>query len=184
LHDKYKILVINDKGLDMKNKKNAFTMIELVFVIVVLGILAAVAIPKFAATRTDAEIAKARTDISSIRSAIVTERQSRIITGDSSWIPRLSTGVAGDNLFTGVDVNQTLLMYGIAAGEEWANTATDVNTSDTYTFTISGTTTTFQYNATNATATIGGISVPAGAFTCSTTAGTDAEDTLCENLIK
>ncbi len=34
--------------------KNAFTMIELIFVIVILGILAAVAIPKLAATRTDA----------------------------------------------------------------------------------------------------------------------------------
>lgn len=35
-------------------KRNAFTMIELVFVIVILGILAAVAIPKLAATRDDA----------------------------------------------------------------------------------------------------------------------------------
>jgi len=39
-------------------------MIELIFVIVILGILAAVAIPKLAATRDDAKIAKAATDIS------------------------------------------------------------------------------------------------------------------------
>lgn len=38
-------------------KRNAFTMIELVFVIVILGILAAVAIPKLSATRDDANIA-------------------------------------------------------------------------------------------------------------------------------
>jgi prepilin-type N-terminal cleavage/methylation domain-containing protein len=37
--------------------KKAFTMIELIFVIVILGILAAVAIPKMMATRTDAKIA-------------------------------------------------------------------------------------------------------------------------------
>jgi len=66
--------------------KSAFTMIELVFVIVVLGILAAIAIPKFAATRTDAQITKGRADISSIRSAIMTERQSRLITGDNKFI--------------------------------------------------------------------------------------------------
>ena len=37
--------------------KKAFTMIELIFVIVILGILASVAIPRLAGTRTDAEIA-------------------------------------------------------------------------------------------------------------------------------
>ena len=35
--------------------KKAFTMIEMIFVIVILGILGAVAIPKLAATRTDAK---------------------------------------------------------------------------------------------------------------------------------
>jgi len=38
--------------------KNAFTMVELVFVIVILGILAAVAIPRFSATRDDAQVSK------------------------------------------------------------------------------------------------------------------------------
>ena len=41
-----------------------FTMIELIFVIVILGVLAAVAIPKLAATRDDAEVVRAAQSVS------------------------------------------------------------------------------------------------------------------------
>ena len=47
--------------------KKGFTMIELIFVIVILGILASVAIPRLAATRTDAEVA---TTVGNIRTLL------------------------------------------------------------------------------------------------------------------
>ena len=140
-------------------------MIEMIFVIVVLGILASVAIPKFAATRTDAKISKARADIASIRSAIVSERQTRLIRGDSAWVGALDNGSSG-NYFIGPDNNHTLLMYGIAPDGEWSRTD---NTGTAYTFTLGGVGVNFTYTA--------------GVFTCSTTTGTSAENELCKDLI-
>ena len=151
----------NNRGICMQKSKNApqghslhsaFTMIELVFVIVVLGILAAIAVPKFAATRTDAQISKGRADISSIRSAIMTERQTRLIKGDSKFI-EAGTGLGQldhGSLFGGV------LTYGIhdpgsSKDGHWHNvTHSDVNSS-TYNYTVGDTSVTFTYTRSNGT---------------------------------
>jgi general secretion pathway protein G len=77
----------------------AFTMVELVFVIVILGILAAVAIPRLAASRDDAMLTKGKADISAIRSSIVTKRSQNLLQGNASY-PQLTTGAVG--LFNGV----------------------------------------------------------------------------------
>ncbi len=101
--------------------KKAFTMVELVFVIVVIGILSAIAIPKFAATRDDAEITKAIAEVAAMRSAIATERQKRILRGD--FTPVAAGDVPG------------LLEYGLSSN--WTNLSFSGG-GKSCTFTVSG----------------------------------------------
>lgn len=123
-------------------KRPAFTMIELVFVIVVIGILTAIAIPRLAATRDDAQVAKGRSDVSAIRSAIVSERQGRLLQGDSAYIAQLdnnvTAGAEGVSLF-----NNGLLQYGVVTANKnghWMKTATNA-----YTFKVMGSNEAFTY---------------------------------------
>ena len=50
--------------------KKAFTMVELIFVIVIIGILAGVALPQFTATRDDAKISKLSMAIKTFQSEL------------------------------------------------------------------------------------------------------------------
>ncbi|WP_394955312.1 type II secretion system protein [uncultured Helicobacter sp.] len=53
--------------------RGAFSMLELVFVIVILGILAAIAIPRFSLTRIDAQVVAIENDINNAISTIQRE---------------------------------------------------------------------------------------------------------------
>ena len=156
------IVLTKYKELSMQNSKKAFTMIEMVFVIVVLGILASVAIPKLAATRTDATVTKGIADVSSIRSGIVTERQSRLITGDSNWITKAALDAGSGDFFGGV------MMYGVSESDGdngWSGTAG----SGTYVYKVSGSSNTFKYyDSTHATV------ADRGKFLC--TSGNECSD--------
>lgn len=54
----------------MRNRPNAgFTLIELLIVVVIIGILATIAIPKFAATKDKAKMASVRSDVRNVMTA-------------------------------------------------------------------------------------------------------------------
>lgn len=67
--------------------KKAFTIIELIFVIVALGILAMVALPRLAGSREDAQIARVKAEIAAIRSAIQTYRGANLLKQNGRGYP-------------------------------------------------------------------------------------------------
>ena len=53
----------------LRSTRKGFTLIELLIVVVIIGILAAIAIPKFANTKDKAKIASMKTDLRNLMSA-------------------------------------------------------------------------------------------------------------------
>jgi general secretion pathway protein G len=158
--------------------KNAFTMIELIFVIVVLGILSSIALPKFGSTKKSADVVKGKADIATIRSAILNERQTRIIKGCSQFIAN-GTSATDNGTCPGLTMKQLdagglfggVLQYPMPnkANADGAWSAATPG-SGTYVYRIDGTDVTFTYTA-------GTV----GTFTCSTAGATGA---MCKSLIE
>ena len=159
----------------MHSKRKAFTMIELVFVIVVLGVLAAIAVPRLAATRDDAIIASGRANILAIRSGIISERQARMFRGDSSYAGELDNNTTVQLNQTGQSLFSVVLAqpYRSAGKSGWIKTAhANGGATATYTFRVDdqGKDTSFTYTTAN------------GFFDCNLTAGTAVQQALCASL--
>jgi len=103
-------------------------MMELVFVIVVIGILAAIALPKLWVTRDDAAVAKLRTDVASIRSSIANKYGKNVLEGNDSC-PNLEDTAkdpSDDFVFEGI------LTYPIkqnTGSVKWSHSGTEYNVS-------------------------------------------------------
>lgn len=134
-------------------------MIELVFVIVVLGILASVAIPRLAATRGDAQITKGRSDVAAIRSGIALQRSKNMLESNpqaNGFFPTnldnvvaAGYGQSDQRLFNFADGNASnILEYPIfsQANRDGGWVKTGVNA---YAYRVGGVATDFNYTNAN-----------------------------------
>jgi len=98
----------------MYRTRQGFTMIELIFVIVIIGILAAVAIPKLAATRDDAkvttEISNARTCLGDVQAYYTS--QGELTTFSSIACSAASAGVVVKAILTTTTGSENLVISG------------------------------------------------------------------------
>jgi prepilin-type N-terminal cleavage/methylation domain-containing protein len=113
----------------MLTNKKGFTLIELLIVVVIIGILAAIAIPKFANTKEKAYIASMKSDLRNL----VTAQEAYFSDNNSSYASSTTTLGTAYKSSSGV----TVTIGGVSA-TGWQATATHASTTKTCSISLGG----------------------------------------------
>jgi len=110
-----------------RTTRKGFTLIELLIVVVIIGILAAIAIPKFANTKEKAYVASMKSDLRNL----VTAQEAYF--SDNNSMYAASTTNLGTNYKPSTGITVTISG---ATGTGWAATASSVSTAKTCNITL------------------------------------------------
>jgi type IV pilus assembly protein PilA len=113
----------------MQNRKG-FTLIELLIVVVIIGILAAIAIPKFASTKEKAYLASMKSDL---RNLVTSEEA--YFSDNQAYLPGVASNLAGTGTALDVTTNYVpsagVTVTATLSGNGWAAEAAHTATSKT-----------------------------------------------------
>ena len=116
----------------MAVNKKGFTLIELLIVVVIIGILAAIAIPKFANTKEKAYIASMKSDLRNL----ITAQEAYFSDNNSTYAS--TTGAMGTSYKSSSGVTVTM---GTVTNTGWTASSTHTSTAKTCAISVGGTAT-------------------------------------------
>ena len=95
------------------HKRSAFTIIELIFVIAIIGVLAAIAIPRLMSTRDDAKVAKMMMSVGNVISEITNYANAKkTTTTDLSEMSNSLKGLVTNGEANCSEENQSIIKMG------------------------------------------------------------------------